>query len=299
MRLGRFSQVILISLLSLIIHPISKSEGSGKLIPVFVSIPPQAYLVERIGGSDVSVEVLLLPGKSPATYSPSPDQISKLSKAKLFFRIGVPFENSLIPKIASISKKLSVIDTRKGIKLRKIENGHGRNGKKHEGDNSNGHDPHTWLDPSLVKHQALTIYEAFAKLEPAEKAKYRANYVALINDLDALDKKIRKALEPIQGGALLVFHPAFGYFADAYGLKQIAVEVEGKTPKGKDLSIFIKRAKKEKVRVVFVQPQFDKTAALKIAAAINGAVVSIDPLERDYLHNLEKMAEKIARSFEK
>ena len=299
MRPGRFCHVILISLLSLLVHPIPESEGSGKLIPVFVSIPPQAYFVERIGGNDVSVEILLLPGKSPATYTPSPDQISKLSKAKLFFRIGVPFENPLIPKIGSMSKNLSVIDTRKGIRLRKIESGLGNNQNKHESDNSYGHDPHIWLDPSLVKRQALTIYEALANVEPAEKAEYHANYVALINDLDALDKKIRKALEPVQGDALFVFHPAFGYFADAYGLRQVAVEVEGKAPKGKDLSIFIKRAKKEKVRVVFVQPQFDKTAALKIATAINGAVVSIDPLERNYIHNLEEMAEKVAKSLEK
>jgi len=94
-------------------------------------------------------------------------------------------------------------------------------------------------------------------------------------------------------------HPSFGYFADTYGLKQMAVEVEGKRPKGKNLSRFIKQAKKENVRVVFVQPQFDQNAAKKIASAINGAVISLDPLSREYFKNMEEIADKIETSLKK
>jgi zinc transport system substrate-binding protein len=289
------AKYILFALLFLLfIHPTQRLEGSERPLTVFVSIPPQAYFVERIGGDNISVEVLVLPGKSPATYTPSPDQITKLAKSRVFFRIGVPFENALMPKINTISKKLQIVDTRKGIKIRRIDGrhtGHDKNGGDH---NLSGNDPHIWLDPSLVKRQALTIYETLSEIDPDERTTYHANYISFINDLKKLDIKIRKTLEPVKGGNLFVFHPSFGYFADAYGLKQVAVEVEGKAPKGRQLSLFIKDAKREKVRVVFVQPQFDKSAAMKIASAINGAVVSIDPLERDYIRNLEEMTEKVA-----
>jgi len=93
---------------------------------------------------------------------------------------------------------------------------------------------------------------------------------------------------------VFVFHPAFGYFADAYGLQQIPVETMGRSPKGKELSAIIKLAKQENARVIFVQPQFDRQAARKIADAINGAVVSINPLAYDYLNNMEQMANTIA-----
>ncbi|MFC1883847.1 metal ABC transporter solute-binding protein, Zn/Mn family [Thermodesulfobacteriota bacterium] len=295
MKPGR-NKYILIFLSLLFLQPIQKTEGSGKSLSVFVSIPPQAYFVERIGGINISVDTLVLPGESPATYTPLPDQISKLAKARIFFRIGVPFENSLIPKIRAISKQLRIIDTRKGITLRKIESGN-YNHKKHEGrSRSSGNDPHIWLDPSLVKRQAYTIFEALADLDSKKRGAYYNNYLSLIDDLNSLDTKIRQALEPVKGGILFVFHPAFGYFADAYDLRQVAVEVEGKAPRGKDLSLFIKKAREKNVRVVFVQPQFDKSAALKIASAIDGAVVSINPLERDYIQNLEKMAKKVAES---
>jgi zinc transport system substrate-binding protein len=260
-------------------------------ISVFVSIPPQAYFVERIGGKRVSVDVMVMPGENPAVYAPTPDQISRLARAKLFFTIGVPFERSLMPRIERVAKNLIMIDTRKGIDLRRMT---GRNhDDKQNGHSKNNNDPHIWLSPVLVKKQAETIYKALAELDPQGANKYEANFMAFSQELERLNQKISAALLPVKGQTFFVFHPAFGYFADTYGLNQMAVEVEGKIPKGKDLSVFIKKAKKENVRVVFVQSQFDSSAARKIAAAINGAVVPLDPLARDYIANLEDMADKI------
>ena len=283
--------IYLILILILAVPLISFAASSIKSpLSIFVSIPPQAYFVERIGGDRVAVDILILSGKNPATYSPTFNQIQKLSRARIFFRIGIPIENGLIPKINKMGKKLLIIDTRSGIKMRRLE------GRLHQAEKG-GIDPHIWLNPKLVKQQAKTIYNALVSLDPAGNREYTLRFKSFIAELDALDKKIKSAFAPIRGKSFFVFHPAFGYFADAYGLRQIAVEIEGKTPRGKDLSIFIKRAIKEKAHVVFVQPQFDKTAAQKIADAINGAVVSIDPLAKDYLHNLEKMAEKISNTF--
>ena len=290
----KFLKIIHLSLILILAIPLVAFANLSIKTPVsvFVSIPPQAYFVERIGGDRVTVDTLILSGKNPTTYSPSVEQMQKFSRARIFFRIGIPIENGLIPKINNMGKDLLIIDTRNGIKMRRME------GRFHQA-GKGGVDIHIWLSPKLVKQQAKTIYDALVRIDPAGNKEYTLGFNSFIADLDALDKKIESAFAPIRGKSFFVFHPAFGYFADAYGLKQIAVEVEGKTPRGKDLSMFIKRAIKEKARVIFVQPQFDKTAAQKIADAINGAVISIDPLAKDYLHNLEKMAEIISNTFNK
>lgn len=276
-------------------YRVCADQRPGK-ISIFVSIQPQVYFVERIGGDLVTVEALVLPGKNPATYAPAPNQIAMLTKSEIFFRIGVPFENSLLSKLIDMTDRIRIVDTRAGIPLRRMESG--RNNTAENGGKriAEGNDPHIWLDPLLVKKQARTIYEALSGLDTENIKKYTSNYISFIKDLDVLHTKIKQVLEPVKGSTIFVFHPSFGYFADAYGLKQVAVEIEGKLPKGRALSSFIKRAKKEKVRAVFVQPQFDNNAALKIARAIGGEVVSIDPLARNYIQNLEKMAEKVAKA---
>lgn len=289
-----YSSLITVFVL-LLFNSLSAAENRLKPLSVFVSIQPQAYFVERIGGNRVAVNILLPPGRNPAIYAPAPAQMLKLSKASVYFRIGVPFENALNSKIANIAKQLRIVDTRKGIKLRKMERcDHNSHDHKSEGNN----DPHIWMSPALVKIQAETIFKTLVELDPEGALEYRTGLISFLYDLDVLDKKIAQALVPVKGRSIFVFHPVFGYFADAYGLKQIAVEIEGKTPKGKNLSLFIKRAKEAGVRVIFVQPQFDPNTAIKIAHAINGVVSSIDPLGRDYITNMTDLAGKISEALE-
>lgn len=269
-------------------------------INVHVSILPQKYFVERIGKDRVNVDILVKPGKSPSTYSPSPDQIKKLMVSDVYFRIGVPFENGILPQLESIAK-VKIVDTREGIELRQMEEEESQDHHKDAGHHDDkeehhhlGNDPHIWMSPVTVKIQAHTIFQTLSRMDPDGQEKYKTNYDRFVKDLDDLDNRLKTVLKELKGGNLFVFHPAFGYFTDTYGLKQIAVETMGKAPKGKALSAIIKLAKKEKTRVIFVQPQFDRNAAEKIASAINGAVVSIDPLAYDYLSNMEKMAHAIA-----
>ena len=255
------------------------SHGSGK-ITVFTSILPQEYFVERIGGDRVEVQALVTPGSSPATYEPTPRQMADLSEAKLFFRIGVPFENTFVPKVEGATEGLRIIDTRRGITLR-------------------GNDPHIWLNPRLVKVQARTIAEGLIEMDPAGEATYEANLAAFLHDLDALDTDLAEALAPIKGKTFMVFHPAWGYFADAYGLEQEPIESEGKEPTGRQLARMIEMATDQGVRVIFVQPQFDRSSAERIAEAIDGVVVAIDPLARDYVGNLERVAAMVREALQK
>ncbi|MBU8850295.1 MAG: zinc ABC transporter substrate-binding protein [Desulfobacterales bacterium] len=257
---------------------------------IHVSIMPQKYFVEKIGKTRVNVDVLVKPGKSPATYSPSPDQIKKLMSSDLYFRIGVAFENGILHKIKSIAG-IKVVDTRQGIVLREMKE-HGHDNKKRHG--HVGKDPHIWMSPLMVKTQAHTIFKTLSSIDPDSRDEYKKNYELFVEDLDRLDRRLKTILKDLKGENLFVFHPSFGYFTDAYGLKQVAIETMGKTPRGKTLSNIIKLAKKQKIRVIFAQPQFDRNTAEKIASAINGVVMFIDPLACDYLANMENIGQSIA-----
>jgi len=273
-----------------------RAEAAGSL-DVFVSIPPQSYFAERVGGEHVNVYVLVQPGRDPHTFQPTPRQIVMLAKAKLFFAAGIPFETTLLEKIKSSHRRLVVVNTAKGIRKRKMDGGAGEHGGHDPG---RGHadqdDPHIWLSPELIKIQAGHIADALAKADPAHAQDYRENLETFVKDLDATDSRIRRALSPLAGLTFFVFHPSFGYFADAYGLRQEAVETGGKSPTPKQLARLIKKAKEHQVRIIFVQPQFDRKGAEAVAEAIGGAVLPMDPLARDVLENLEQMAQRIQKS---
>ncbi len=155
-------------------------------------------------------------------------------------------------------------------------------------------DPHVWLSPLLLKHQAERIAAALMEVDPAHAPQYGANLESLLAELDAVHRRIRDRLHPYRGQAFYVFHPAFGYFADCYGLRQIAVEHGGKTPTQRQLRELIHRAAQDRPRAIFVQPQYDVRAAKVVADAIGAELVVIDDLAPDLLANLERLAEKMA-----
>jgi len=256
---------------------------------VFVSILPQAYFVERIAGARVRVEVLVKPGQDPHTFEPTPQQMARLAEAGAFFRIGVEFENTLMLRIQSTMVDLVVVDCREGIRLRQMN----RQGlEEHTGEHE-GSDPHIWLSVRNSIRIAATMHEALVRLDPEGKEIYDRGYRDLVEELEALDRRITEILAPVEGRPFFVFHPSFGYFADDYGLEQIAVETGGAEPSARQLTRLIEQARIAGVRVIFVQPQFSQKSAETIAAEIGGAVVPIDPLARDYIDNLERMARAV------
>jgi len=264
-------------------------------IDLFVSILPQKYFAERIGGSRVHVSVMVGPGQSPATYAPSPRQLGRLSGARLYWRVGVPFEQAWMPRIEAANPHMVVLDARDGIRLRNMERTTQVFGEPEQGANNavgheGGKDPHIWLSPPLVKIMAAHLRDALIALDPAGRAQYQANYAAFAADLDHLNRQIRALLAPLKTRRFMDFHPAWGYFARTYGLTQIPIEIEGKTPGPRTLARVIDLARREGIRVIFVQAQFSRRDAHTVADAIGGRVVAVDPLAADYMKNLLQTA---------
>ncbi len=270
---------------------------AAKPVAVFVSIAPQAYLVERIGGDRVAVETLVGPGREPHDYEPTPRQMARLTRARLFFRIGLPFETVILKKIATAFPDLTIVDTRRNVPLRYFatdaHDGGGRGGHGRGGGQTP--DPHIWMSPRLMKIQAETIGAALVRVDPGGADLYRRNLRALNDDLDRLDRTLAARLAPWRGGRFYVFHPAFGYFGDAYGLTQVPVELEGKEPSARQLARLIRSAKRDGVRMIFVQPQFARKKAEAVARQIGGICVPLDPLAADSLSNLEHIASALEK----
>lgn len=270
-------------------------EYGERTITVFTSILPQKYFVERIAGDRVKINVLVGPGKNPATYEPAPSQVVALSQADLFFTVGVPFEQAFIGNIESSLPELNIVDTSTGIVKRDIVDHD--NGKEKDHLESVLKDPHIWMSPRLVKIQAATIFNALVKNDPDGKELYTIGYNSFIEDLNLVHDELKKVLEPLKGNMFFVFHPSFGYFADEYGLQQAAIETGGKEPGPSMLEKIIMQAREKNVKVIFVQPEFSQKSAQVIAEAIDGAVVILDPLHPDYINNLKRIAFEIEKVF--
>jgi len=262
-------------------------------IRVFVSILPQVYFVEKIAGEYAEVEPLVGPGQSPETYEPTIRQMTRLAESHVYFRIGSPFEKRLLEKIEKAFEKLNIIDVREGIELIYPDYGIDIDSTTAEPD------PHVWLDPRNAIIIAENIYRGLCELDRDHCSEFEKNLQALKADLQAVDKKLAEILKPLRGGKFYVFHPAFGYFAERYGLEQVSIEVAGKEPSARQLAEIIENAKKDGIRVIFAQRQFSKDNAEAVARAINGAVVQLDPLAPDYISNLENLARELAGGLSK
>jgi zinc transport system substrate-binding protein len=266
--------------------------GAAERMPICVSIPPQKYFVEKIGGDLVEVSVIVQPGANPHNYEPRPTQMVSLAKARAYFAIGITFESSWLKKISATNRKMAIYHTEEGVDLMPMDahyHSHEADRDEHRGGAA---DPHIWLSPPEVKIQAANILRALKKMDSPNSAQYEANYRGFLQEIESLDAELRMVFAGTRGMKFMVYHPAWGYFARAYGLKQVPVELEGKEPKPSPLRELIGYARKEGIRVLFVQPQFSTKSAETIAGAIGGQVVFADPLGFDWARDLREIAEK-------
>jgi len=252
---------------------IPQTERVDNKIGVVVTILPQAEFVERIGGDKVRVTVMVPPGASPHTYEPTPSQLKEVSNAKMYAKVGsgIEFELAWMDKILSVNKKMLVVDCSNGIEL--IDN-----------------DPHIWLSPKNAKIMVENIYRGLVQIDPANREYYARNKEKYLQELDKLDNEIARALSGRENRKIMVYHPAWTYFARDYGLEQIPIEREGKEPTPQGIANLIKQARENNITVIFASPQFSTKTADVIAKEINGKVVLINPLEKNYLENMRKVA---------
>lgn len=273
--------------------PETATDGDGA-IDVTVSILPQKYFVEKIGGDNVKVNVMVPPGASPATYEPKPQQLKDLSDAEVYVSIGIHFEKPWMPRIESANPQMLVIDSATGIEKLPQEEHHHHEGEIESGYEEDTLDPHIWLSPKLAKQQAQNIYEGLVQVDPENQETYRQNLDQFMAEIDRIDGQIRANLAGVKNRKFLVFHPSWGYFAADYNLEQEAIEVGGQEPSASELADLIAEAKAENIKVIFAQPEFNTESAQTIAKEIGGEVILVTPLAPNWSENLVQVSEQFA-----
>jgi len=271
----------------------------------FVSISPQKYFVQKIGGDLVDVSVLVPAGANPHNFEPKPRQMAELSKSAVYFAVGIDFEKFWLKKITAANPKMRVVRTDDGIaRIPMADHYDGeKNRRQHSqkskveartgSDRGGGPpDPHVWLSPALVKIQAGHILDALVAIDPVHQSKYESNYASFMREIDELDAELKALFAGRKGEQFMVFHPSWGYFAEAYGLVQVPVEIEGKDPKPAQLQKLIRHARERHIKVVFVQPQFSAKSAELLSGEIGGQIVYTDPLAENWAGNLREVARK-------
>jgi len=292
--LPSWATIVVTFLLFLACRPPAPPAPPGR-IRVAVSVPPQAYFVERIGGHHVEVEVMIPPGYSHVDYPLTPRQIVALSRARLYVAVGHPafeFEQARIVPLLATLPNVEVVDMSRGMHLLAGEG----EGSEHDGHSHAAGDPHVWVAPESVAVAARNIAAALERIDSAHAAEYRANLQRFESDIAALDREIRLRLAPERGGSFMVYHPTWGYFAHQYGLRQVSIEAEGKEPSAGRLIQLIDEAKRQGVKVVFVQRGFPRKSAQVIADAVGGQVLVADPQERDWLGNLRRVTKALSEA---
>lgn len=249
---------------------------------VLVTLPPYQELVERIAEQTVRVEVLVPPGASTHTYSPSPSQVIKMGKANLWFRIGEIAEEATARAILSHNPQMQLVDLRQGLNL--------IGGEGHSHCCGNHHDPHIWLSPKMLKQQVETLADNLIRLRPDQEELYLKNTQSLLREIGELDQEIAHLLRKSKGETILVAHPAFGYLCRDYGLIQMAIEHEGKDPHPRRLTEIIQEARRLKINRIYAQPQHSPKGAEQIGKAIGAKVIVLDPNKKEVLQNLKGIA---------
>ncbi|MEM1204609.1 MAG: zinc ABC transporter substrate-binding protein [Acidobacteriota bacterium] len=287
---------------------------------VTVTVPPLVWLISEIAGPGVVVDSLVGEGEAPETFQPTDRHITGVARSALFFRLGVAAENGPWMEALESRGQPKVVDLRQGLSLldmgaykchhnrdpgQKSSHGHrhgghehghhghknGHHGHEHEGLRGDvGKDPHIWLSPRRLTTMAVTIARHLGEVDPQRRKLYTERAVDVIARLKALDAEIAVGLAPVRGGTFFVFHPAWGYFADDYGLRQAAIEVDGQDPTEAELTQLIKRARELGARTLFVQPQVRATPAEAVARALGADVETLDPLATDLPDNLRRVS---------
>ena len=269
-------------ILAFLLNGCSPETETGKL-QVVASIAPLAYFAERIGGTHVAVSVMVPPGGNPHSYEPSPRQMVRLGKAILFIKAGsgVEFELDWMRRLLSLNHAMRLCNAVEGIRLLPIKH----DGEAHQDER---YDPHYWLSPANGIIIAKNVKRVLISVDPDHREEYAANGAALEAELQLLDQEIHRKLAGLKNRRFLVFHPAWGYYANNFDLEQIAVEDEGKTLTPRQMQGVIEKAKARRIGVVFVSPQFSTVQAETIALEIGGRICSVDPLSPDYQNNLRR-----------
>ena len=247
---------------------------------IFVTITPMQMIIDEITDGDFNVEVIVPKGASPETFEPTPKQITALNDAEFIFSTGlIDFEKNLVKRI---NGNAEVVNLSTGIELIAGSCSHGHHHHAH------GVDPHIWTSPRTLRTMVNNAHDAIMAHYP-DSLKYTETTERLLARIDSLDCKCQRMIEDANVEAMIIYHPAYTYYAHDYNIEQIAIEHDGKEPSLRQLTGLINTAKQHNVNIILRQPQYNIDKVRPIAEAINAEIITTDPLAEDIMAEIKRV----------
>lgn len=268
--------------LLLLLCPLAGPAAEPAPLQVLVSIPPQRYLVERIGGEHVRVRVMLAAGQAPETFDPSMRKLETLEQVRLYFLIGVPFETVWRQTLRDIYPGMAIVPCCAELLA----------------PDEQGLDPHVWTSPRKAREIADLIMRVLIEVDPLRRHEYAANHARLDARLAALDDYARRSFSERRTDVFITAHSAWGHLAHDYGLREVSLESNGREIGPRGLAQLVTTARDEGIHTLFVQPNHRSPVVRTLAHEIDADVVALDPLAGDYPANMKKVIDSIAEALQ-
>lgn len=290
MKTNIYHIIILIAALTgtLVLQSCNGKKTAGHQITV--TIEPLRYFTQAIAGDKFDVLSMVPKGSNPESYDPTPQQLVNLENSIAYFRIGsIGFEQVWMKRLQQNVPLMKVFDTSKGIRKLYMRHSH----EETETENSSEADPHIWNSSKNARIIAQNIFKGLCELEPKSKDYFEQNLMRLLKEIDSTEKELQTLINDKTTRSFLIFHPALSYFAKDYGLEQICIEEEGKEPSPTRLKDLIQICREKKIRIIFMQEEFDKRNAELIARETGTQLVTINPLSYNWSKEMIHIAKSL------
>ena len=276
MRMRFFLPALFALALLFIPSSLSAAASSKVAIKVVVSIKPIHSLVAGVMNGVGEPYLIIKTTGSPHGYNLKPSDARALAGASVVFWAGPQLEKFLETPIKSLANKADIVTL---ISLRKLTR---LIGETHEelGHHEDGENAHIWLDPDNAKVMVTAIALALVKNDPKHGKLYRANAITMVKQLDNLSREIVLKVDPVRGKKYMVFHDAYGYFENRFGLKSqgfIALNPD-RSPGAKRLKEIRQRVKTKGVTCIFTEPQFNPKMVHVISEGSDARLSVLDPI---------------------
>ncbi len=248
-------------------------------LSLVVSIYPLEMLLREVAAPGTEISTLVPSGASPHTFEPKPSDLVRIARADWFLRAGGGLDDWTERILASAGGRAPVQSLSDWVPAEKTGAAQTRaSGHSHDAERA---DPHTWLDPILVRDQIVpALIAALSAIDPAGRPLYQTRGEAFRERLTALDAEIRDTLRQVQGRRYVAFHNAWRHFAHRYQLLELAVlqEYAGEEPTPREVARLVVAAREAGVPAILVEPQLDPRLARTIAREFGAQTILVDPL---------------------
>ena len=251
-----------------------------RLFRLTVSVEPLRYIVEYLAGDRFEATTLTPENENPETYTPTSQQMERLSEGVAYFRMGtLGFESTQLRKIAAYRPHQYIVNASERIPP-----------LPHCNSCQDGGDPHTWMSPRNMKLISENICLALCKIDSAHTKEYRKRLDDFHVHVDSLDALLQQLTDTLTTRSFLINHPSLAYFSNDYGLHQLGIEYGGEDDAPVHMQQLEQKARNLQVRVVFVQKQHSDRAAVAMAEKMGLDTIIINPLAYDWDQEILKIA---------